>query len=174
MCKNEFAPFVEKGCPLVIGGPLEHVIAAKLIAFEEALLPSFKEYASKIMANSRQLAESLIQQGISVLTGGTDNHSFLVDLRTKYPEMTGKQAETYLGLAGITVNKNMIPGDSRSPFQTSGLRIGTPAITSRRMTDMKLIAGWILKALEMKERAGELREEIKQYALKFPLRDETI
>lgn len=156
------------------GGPLEHIIAAKAVCFYEAGLPEFKEYQKQVLQNSRSLASELQTGGLRIITGGTDNHSFLVDLRTKYPEMTGKQAETYLGLAGITVNKNMIPGDSRSPFQTSGLRIGTPAITSRRMTDMKLIAGWILKALEMKERAGELREEIKQYALKFPLRDETI
>ena len=113
------------------GGPLEHVIAAKAVAFGEALKPEFKEWAKQVQKNAKVLAEELVKRGFAIVSGGTDNHSMLVDLRSKYPELTGKVAENALVAADITVNKNMVPYDDRSAFQTSGLRVGTPAITTR-------------------------------------------
>ena len=113
------------------GGPLEHVIAAKAVAFHEALQPEFKEYQIQVQKNARRLAEELTKRGFTIVSGGTDNHSMLVDLRSKYPDLTGKVAEKALVAADITANKNMVPFDSRSAFQTSGLRFGTPAITTR-------------------------------------------
>ena len=117
--------------PGVQGGPLEHVIAAKAVAFGEALQPEFKEYQKQVQKNARVLAQALIDVGYTIVSGGTDNHCILVDLRTKFPELTGKVAEKALVAADITANKNMVPFDSRSPFQTSGIRLGTPAITTR-------------------------------------------
>ena len=113
------------------GGPLEHVIAAKAVAFGEALQPEFKTYQAQVQKNAKVLAEELIKRGFNIVSGGTENHSMLVDLRSKYPELTGKVAEKALVEADITVNKNMVPFDSRSAFQTSGIRLGTPAITTR-------------------------------------------
>jgi len=113
------------------GGPLEHVIASKAIAFGEALAPEFKTYQEQVKKNAQVMAQAFIDLGYKVISGGTDNHSMLIDLRTKYPEITGKLVENTLVKAEITVNKNMVPFDSRSPFQTSGLRVGTPAITTR-------------------------------------------
>lgn len=117
--------------PGIQGGPLEHIIAAKAVAFGEALQPEFKTYAMQVKKNAAKLAEELIKRGFTIVSGGTDNHSMLVDLRSKYPELTGKEAEKALVQADITVNKNMVPYDSRSAFQTSGIRLGTPAITTR-------------------------------------------
>ena len=117
--------------PGIQGGPLEHIIAAKAVAFGEALQPEFKTYAMQVKKNAAKLAEELMKRGFTIVSGGTDNHSMLVDLRSKYPELTGKEAEKALVLADITVNKNMVPYDSRSAFQTSGIRLGTPAITTR-------------------------------------------
>jgi glycine hydroxymethyltransferase len=117
--------------PGVQGGPLEHVIAAKAVAFGEALQPEYKEYQKQVKANAAAMAQALIDKGYHVVSGGTDNHCILVDLRTKFPELTGKVAEKVLVEADITANKNMVPFDSRSPFQTSGIRLGTPAITTR-------------------------------------------
>ncbi|MBR7028158.1 MAG: serine hydroxymethyltransferase, partial [Bacteroidaceae bacterium] len=113
------------------GGPLEHVIAAKAVAFGECLQPEWKDYAMQVKKNAARLADQLVQRGFAIVSGGTDNHSMLVDLRPKYPELTGKVAENALVAADITVNKNMVPFDSRSAFQTSGIRLGTPAITTR-------------------------------------------
>ena len=113
------------------GGPLEHVVAAKAVAFGEALQPSFKEYQKQVKANASFLAGALSDMGYSIVSGGTDNHCILVDLRTKFPDLTGKVAEKVLVDADITANKNMVPFDTRSPFQTSGIRLGTPAITTR-------------------------------------------
>lgn len=113
------------------GGPLEHVIAAKAVAFGEALKPSFKEYQAQVKKNAATMAQAFVDKGYKIISGGTDNHCMLVDLRTKFPELTGKVAEKALVEADITTNKNMVPFDSRSPFQTSGLRFGTPAITTR-------------------------------------------
>ncbi len=117
--------------PGVQGGPLEHVIAAKAVAFGEALQPSWKEYATTVRDNAAVMAQALIDKGYKVISGGTDNHCILVDLRTKFPDLTGKVAERVLVEADITANKNMVPFDSRSPFQTSGIRLGTAAITTR-------------------------------------------
>ena len=113
------------------GGPLEHVIAAKAVAFGEALTPSFKEYQAQVKKNAATMAQAFVDKGYKIISGGTDNHCMLVDLRTKFPDLTGKVAEKALVEADITTNKNMVPFDSRSPFQTSGLRFGTPAITTR-------------------------------------------
>jgi len=117
--------------PGVQGGPLEHVIAAKAVAFYEAMLPEFKEYQKQVIANAAQMCKDFIAKGYKVISGGTDNHLMLIDLRTKFPGLNGRIAEKELVKADITVNKNMVPFDSRSPFQTSGLRVGTPAVTSR-------------------------------------------
>lgn len=117
--------------PGVQGGPLEHVIAAKAVAFGEALQPSFKDYQTQVKKNAAVMAQALVDKGYKIISGGTDNHCMLVDLRTKFPDLTGKVAETVLVEADITANKNMVPFDSRSPFQTSGIRLGTPAITTR-------------------------------------------
>lgn len=121
--------------PGIQGGPLEHIIAAKAVAFGEALQPEFRTYAMQVKKNAAKLAEELMKRGFTIVSGGTDNHSMLVDLRSKYPELTGKEAEKALVQADITVNKNMVPYDSRSAFQTSGIRLGTPAITTRRVKE---------------------------------------
>ncbi len=131
--------------PGVQGGPLEHVIAAKAVAFWEALQPGFRVYQEQVRDNARVMAEEFIRRGYKVISGGTDNHSMLIDLRTKVPEITGKQVENTLVRADITVNKNMVPFDSRPPMQTSGLRVGTPAVTTRGLKedDMKIIVEMI-------------------------------
>ncbi len=125
--------------PGIQGGPLEHVIAAKAVAFFEALQPEFVNYQKQVVANAATLADEFVKRGYKVVSGGTDNHLILIDLRTKFPELNGKVAETELGKAEITVNKNMVPFDTRSPFQTSGLRIGTPAITSRGFMEKDMV-----------------------------------
>jgi glycine hydroxymethyltransferase len=124
--------------PGVQGGPLEHVIAAKAVAFGEALQPEFKVYQRQVQKNAAAMAAAFIERGYKIVSGGTDNHSMLVDLRTKFPELTGKMAEKALVAADITTNKNMVPFDSRSPFQTSGLRFGTPAITTRGLKENEM------------------------------------
>ena len=121
--------------PGIQGGPLEHVIASKAVAFGEALAPAFKTYQAQVKKNAAVMADAFIDKGYKVVSGGTDNHSMLIDLRSKFPEITGKQVENILVKADITVNKNMVPFDSRSPFQTSGIRVGTPAITTRGVKD---------------------------------------
>ena len=128
------------------GGPLEHVIAAKAVAFEEALQPEFKEWALQVKKNAKVLAEELVKRGFTIVSGGTDNHSMLVDLRDKYPELTGKVAENALVAADITVNKNMVPFDTRSAFQTSGIRLGTAAITTRGAKEN--LMGFIAELIE--------------------------
>ncbi len=124
--------------PGIQGGPLEHVIAAKAVAFGEALDPSFKEYQQQVVKNAQALSAAFVKRGYNIVSGGTDNHLILVDLRTKFPELTGKVAEKALVAADITTNKNMVPFDSRSAFQTSGLRFGTPAITTRGLKEEKM------------------------------------
>ena len=121
--------------PGIQGGPLEHVIAGKAVAFGEALEPSYKEYQKQVQKNAATMAEAFVRKGYNIASGGTDNHLMLIDLRSKFPELTGKKAENVLGDAEITVNKNMVPFDSRSPFQTSGIRIGTAAVTSRGLKE---------------------------------------
>ena len=117
--------------PGIQGGPLEHVIAAKAVAFYEALQPEYKDYQQRVRKNAATMAQAFIDKGYKIVSGGTDNHIMLIDLRTKFPELTGKEAENALVKADITVNKNMVPFDSRSPFRTSGIRIGTPAVSTR-------------------------------------------
>ena len=135
--------------PGIQGGPLEHCIAAKAVSFYEALQPEFKTYQIQVRNNAAAMAEEFTERGYKVVAGGTDNHLILIDLRTKYPDLTGKAAENALVRAGITVNKNMVPFDTRSPFQTSGIRVGTPAITSRGLVerDMKSIVEMIDEVL---------------------------
>jgi glycine hydroxymethyltransferase len=156
------------------GGPLEHVIAAKAVAFGEALKPEFKEYQKQVKKNAAVLADELTKRGFAIVSGGTDNHSMLVDLRTKYPELTGKVAENALVAADITINKNMVPFDTRSAFQTSGFRLGTPAITTRGAKEdlMVKIAAWIEEVLNDPENEaviakvrGEVNETMKNYPL---------
>ena len=156
------------------GGPLEHVIAAKAVAFGEALKPEFKEYAMQVKKNAAVLADELTKRGFAIVSGGTDNHSMLVDLRPKYPELTGKVAENALVAADITINKNMVPFDTRSAFQTSGFRLGTPAITTRGAKEdlMIKIAAWIEEVLNDPENEaviakvrGEVNAEMKNYPL---------
>jgi glycine hydroxymethyltransferase len=156
------------------GGPLEHVIAAKAVAFGEALKPEFKEYALQVKKNAAVLADELIKRGFHIVSGGTDNHSMLVDLRTKYPDLTGKVAENALVAADITVNKNMVPFDTRSAFQTSGLRLGTPAITTRGAKEdlMVLIAELIeevLNAPEDQEVIASVRKRVNDTMKDYPL-----
>lgn len=147
MCKDEFGEAIDKGCPLVQGGPLPHVMAAKAIAFEEARRPSFQEYAHKIVENARALADELMQQGLRVLTGGTDNHMVLVDVSPL--GLTGKQAEHALRQCRITLNRNAIPFDKNGPWYTSGIRLGTPALTTLGMGtgEMKRIAALLVDVL---------------------------
>ena len=160
--------------PGIQGGPLEHVIAAKAVAFGEALTPSFKEWAAQVQKNARVLAEELKRRGFDIVSGGTDNHSMLVDLRSKYPELTGKVAERVLVAADITVNKNMVPFDTRSAFQTSGIRLGTPAITTRGAKEdmMLLIADFIervLNAPEDESVIAQVRSEVNEQMKGYPL-----
>ena len=156
------------------GGPLEHVIAAKAVAFNEALQPEFKEWAKQVKKNAAVLADELMKRGFDIVSGGTDNHSMLVDLRPKYPNLTGKVAENALVAADITVNKNMVPYDSRSAFQTSGIRLGTPAITTRGAKEdmMVLIADLIEEVLNSPEDEkviAKVREKVNQTMSKYPL-----
>ena len=160
--------------PGIQGGPLEHVIAAKAVAFGEALDPSFKVWATQVQKNAKVLAEELIKRGFDIVSGGTDNHSMLVDLRSKYPDLTGKVAEKALVAADITVNKNMVPFDSRSAFQTSGIRLGTPAITTRGAKEdlMILIAELIEKVLNSPEDENviaEVRAQVNETMKAYPL-----
>ena len=156
------------------GGPLEHVIAAKAVAFGEALSPEFKEYALQVKKNAACLAEELTKRGFTIVSGGTDNHSMLVDLRSKYPDLTGKVAENALVAADITVNKNMVPFDSRSAFQTSGIRLGTPAITTRGAKEdlMELIAELIEQVLNSPEDPkviAAVRARVNETMEQYPL-----
>ena len=150
LCKAEHAQAIDKAVfPGSQGGPLEHTVAAKAVAFKEALDPSFKEYAAQIVRNASALAEQLAKQGFRIVSGGTDNHLMVVDLRTFDAELTGKEAQLVLDDAGITLNKNTVPDDPRSPFVTSGVRIGTPSVTTQGMKEPEMaeIASLIAEAL---------------------------
>ena len=160
--------------PGIQGGPLEHVIAAKAVAFGEALDPSYKEYQAQVQKNAKAMAEAFSKRGYKIVSGGTDNHLILVDLRTKFPELTGKLAERCLVAADITTNKNMVPFDSRSPFQTSGLRFGTPAITTRGLKegDMEAVVALIDRVLhdpENEENIAAVRQEVNAMMENRPL-----
>lgn len=172
LCKEEFAKAIDKAIfPGIQGGPLMHVIAAKAVAFGEALKPDFAEYQKRIIENAKALAEALVLKGFRLVSGGTDNHLMLLDVRTK--GLTGKEAEHILDEVGITVNKNTIPYDPASPFVTSGIRIGTPAVTSRGMDTqaMKRIAEAIDVALTERNEEGEAkaREIVAGLCGEFPL-----
>jgi glycine hydroxymethyltransferase len=175
LCPEEHAKGIDKSVfPFTQGGPLMHVIAAKAVAFREALQPDFRDYSAQVIANARALGTGLTEAGFHLVSGGTDNHLLLVDLRPSHGEVTGKDAEQALEAAGITVNKNTVPGETRSPFVTSGLRIGTPALTSRGMKEpeMRTIAAWITHVLEApadQGRIGSVRAEVRELCEGFPL-----
>lgn len=148
LCTDEYAEFVDKGCPMVLGGPLPHVMAAKVVAFQEALMPAFQTYAHRIVENTREMADAFMKEGIEVLTGGSDNHMLLIDL-TKLG-LTGRQAETALRACACTLNRNALPNDPNGPWYTSGLRIGTPAITTlgmgkKEMREIAQVMSLVLK-----------------------------
>ena len=160
--------------PGIQGGPLEHVIAAKAVAFGEALEPAYKEYQTQVQKNAAAMAAAFVKRGYKIVSGGTDNHLMLVDLRTKFPELTGKLAEKCLVAADITTNKNMVPFDSRSPFQTSGLRFGTPAITTRGLKEDKMdyIVGLIDRVLHDPENEANIaavRKDVNALMADYPL-----
>ncbi|MDE5745204.1 MAG: serine hydroxymethyltransferase [Paramuribaculum sp.] len=160
--------------PGVQGGPLEHVIAAKAVAFGEALKPEYKEYQMQVQKNAKAMAEALIAKGYNIVSGGTDNHCILVDLRTKFPELTGKVAEKALVDADITANKNMVPFDSRSPFQTSGIRLGTPAITTRGVKDGEMaqivdMIDEVLTAPDNQEVIADVRKRVNNMMENYPI-----
>ncbi len=160
--------------PGVQGGPLEHVIAAKAVAFNEALQPSFVDYQRQVKNNAATMAAALIERGYKIVSGGTDNHCVLVDLRTKFPELTGKLAERALVDADITANKNMVPFDTRSPFLTSGIRLGTPAITTRGLKDDKMpsiveLIDRVLSAPEDQAVIAAVRSEVNAMMEQYPM-----
>ena len=173
LTRAEHAAAIDKAVfPGLQGGPLEHVIAAKAVAFREAADPSFRAYAAQIVANAQALAAALAEQGFRLVSGGTDNHLMLVDLRPFDADLTGKAAQEVLDRAGITLNRNAIPDDPRSPFVTSGLRIGTPAVTTQGMTEpeMALIAELIARALRHRDDDAELaavHDEVTTLCAKF-------
>ena len=175
LCKAEHAKAIDKAMfPGTQGGPLEHVIAAKAVAFHEALRPSFKDYCVQVVKNAQALAAQLVLHGVHVVSGGTDNHLMLCDLRTKGATLTGKLAENALDKAGITVNKNTVPKETQSPFVTSGIRIGTPAVTTRGMgeAEMVRIAGLIDRVLASPEDEAVLaavKREVHAMTAEFPL-----
>ncbi|QDU64864.1 Serine hydroxymethyltransferase [Planctomycetes bacterium Pan216] len=174
LCKEQFGkPINSSIFPGAQGGPLMHVVAAKAVAFGEALQPSFKEYANQVVANAKVLAEELTAGGLRITSGGTDNHLVLVDV-TKMEGMTGKIAEKSLDKAGITVNKNMIPYDERKPLDPSGIRLGTPALTTRGMkeAEIKKVSAWILEALaaaDNEDRLGQIRAAIAEFCNDYPV-----
>ena len=160
--------------PGIQGGPLEHVIAAKAVAFGEALSDEYKAYMIQVKKNASIMADAFVDKGYNVISGGTDNHLMLIDLRTKFPEITGRKVEDTLVKADITVNKNMVPFDSRSPFQTSGLRIGTPAITTRGMKEehMPVIVDLIDKVIsdiDNEDLNNKVRKQVNEMMAEFPV-----
>ncbi|MCK5838620.1 MAG: serine hydroxymethyltransferase [Bacteroidales bacterium] len=160
--------------PGVQGGPLEHVIASKAVAFGEALTPEYKEYIIQVKKNAEVMAKAFVERGYHVISGGTDNHLMLIDLRTKFPDVTGRQVENTLVLADITVNKNMVPFDSRSPFQTSGLRIGTPAITTRGLKEKEMpviveLIDDVIGDLENESKIETVRKQVNEMMAGYPL-----
>lgn len=175
LCRKELAPVIDKAVfPGSQGGPLEHAIAAKAVAFHEALQPSFKEYAHQIVKNAAALAAALASHGFRLVSGGTDTHMMVVDLQPFDAELTGKEAQLVLDTAGITLNKNSIPNDPRSPFVTSGVRIGTPSVTTQGMreAEMPLIAEYIVTVLRNRRDAAkvaEVRAKVAQLCAKFPV-----
>ncbi len=176
LCRQEFAAAVDKTAfPGIQGGPLVHIIAAKAVCFREALEPSFKDYARQVVANAQVLAQKMMEEGFRVISGGTDTHLFLMDVFAK--GMLGSEAETALGEAGITVNKNAIPFDTNPPLKPSGIRIGTPALTTRGMKEREMVqvGAWIADALHSRKDASALariRRQVRELADAFPLYSE--
>ena len=172
MCKGEYAKTLDKEIfPGIQGGPLMHIIAAKAVALKEAMAPGFKEYQTQIIANAKTLAEELVKRGFELVSGGTDNHLMLVDLTNM--DVTGKEAEEALVRAGITVNKNTIPFDTRSPFVTSGIRIGVPAVTTKGMKEeeMRIIAELMDRAIRSRSdeiRLDKIKNEVRALCERFP------
>ncbi len=172
---EEHAKAVDKAVfPGIQGGPLMHVIAAKAVAFREALEPDFRGYAQQVVANAKALGDAMLARDFRLVSGGTDNHLLLVDLRLSHPELSGKDAEHALEAAGITVNKNTVPGETRSPFVTSGLRIGTAALTTRGMgeAEMHRIGEWIARVLASptdEALVGRTRAEVEEMCGEFPI-----
>lgn len=160
--------------PGIQGGPLEHVIASKAVSFFEALQPEYKEYQKQVQKNAAKMAECFIEKGYKVISGGTDNHSMLIDLRTKFPELTGKKAENTLVLADITINKNMVPFDDRSPFQTSGIRVGTAALTTRglkqeHMAPVVDLLDEVLSDPDNEATLSSVRKKVNEMMKDFPI-----
>ncbi len=180
LCGEEHAKAIDKSVfPFMQGGPLMHVIAAKAVAFAEALQPDFTLYSAQVIANAKALSAGLRAHGFHLVSGGTDNHLLLVDLRPSHPELTGKEAEAALEAAGMTMNKNTVPGESRSPFVTSGLRIGTPAVTTRGLGEgeMRQIANWIAEVLAApgeRARLDRVRGAVLELCQAFPLYPELV
>jgi glycine hydroxymethyltransferase len=173
LCRQEFAAAVDKVVfPGIQGGPLVHIVAAKAVCFHEALQPAFKEYARQVVANAKVLAQKMMDEGFRVISGGTDTHLFLVDVFSK--GMLGSEAENALGQAGITVNKNAIPFDTNPPLKPSGIRIGTPALTTRGMKEKEMVqvGAWIAEALNHRNDAqvlARIRRQVHEMADAFPL-----
>ena len=171
LCKESLAKAIDKAIfPGIQGGPLEHIIAAKAVCFHEALQPAFKEYQQQIVKNAKALENALRNKGVKMVSDGTDNHLLLLDLCDT--PVTGRELETWLGMANITVNKNMVPRDQRKPAETSGVRIGTPAVTTRGFeeAEMELIAGWIARILKEGEAAvPAVKAEVAKLTEKYPL-----
>jgi glycine hydroxymethyltransferase len=160
--------------PGIQGGPLEHIIASKAVSFGEALDPEFKDYQKRVKSNAAVMAEAFMQKGYKVISGGTDNHLMLIDLRAKFPEISGKKVENTLVRAHITVNKNMVPFDSRSPFLTSGLRVGTPAITTRGMKEEHMgvivdLIDEVISSIEDEKVITGVGERVVKMMKSFPL-----
>ena len=178
LCREEHAAGIDKAVfPFMQGGPLMHVIAAKAVAFGEALQPAFSAYSAQVITNAKALGVRLIEHGFQLVSGGTDNHLILVDLRGSHPDLSGKDAEEALDAAAITVNKNTVPGEMRSPFVTSGLRIGSPGLTTRGMgeTEMATIADWIAEILAAPTDEGvqrRVRMHVGELCGRFPLYSE--
>jgi glycine hydroxymethyltransferase len=173
LCGQEFAAGIDRSVfPGQQGGPLMHIVAAKAVAFKEALAPEFATYAQQVVTNAKVLAEAIAAEGYRIVSGGTDTHVLLIDVFQK--GILGSEAEHALGEAGITVNKNAIPYDTNPPMKPSGIRIGTPALTTRGMKEpeMRVIAGWIAQTLEHRADAAKLRSirgQVLEMAEKFPL-----
>jgi glycine hydroxymethyltransferase len=173
MCKEKYAKDIDRAVfPGLQGGPHEHIIAAKAVAFGEALKPEFQDYAKQIITNAKHLAEKLTELGFTLVSGGTDTHLILVDLTNK--GVPGKQAQAALDRVGITLNKNTVPFDTRSPFDPSGIRLGTPAVTTRGMKEkeMELIAGWInevITNINDEKMYAKVKKEIEKMSIKFPV-----
>jgi glycine hydroxymethyltransferase len=173
MCKEQFAKDINRAVfPGLQGGPHDHINAAKAVAFKEALEPSFKNYAKQIIVNAQTLASELQKYGFRIISGGTDNHLMLVDMTSR--NLSGKQAEVALDKAGLSTNKNMIPFDTRKPLDPSGIRLGTPAITTRGMKEKEIvkIASWINDAITNFDndiKLNSIKNEVKDLALKFPV-----